>query len=126
MLSQCVLGQEGTIVAVAARSAADALQRLSALAGPALGGIAHARELAATAFDLVLCAGTLADGTVRLLEMGEPRTEATGILTVDPIVSFAANGQGGTGHFEVTAGASRLASTLGARGVQLPSALFRG
>jgi pilus assembly protein CpaF len=125
VLSQCVLGQEGTIVAVAARSAADALQRLAALAGPALGGIAHARELAATAFDLVLCAGTLADGTVRLLELGEPRVEGTGGLTVDPIVSFAANGHGGSGHFEVTAGASRLASTLGARGVQLPAGLFR-
>ena len=125
VLGQCVLGQEGTIVTVAARSAADALQRLSALAGPALGGVAHARELAATAFDVVLCAGTQADGSVRLLEMGEPRSDGAGQLSVSPIVSFAQNGAGRGGHYDVSARSSRLASTLGARGVQLSGALAR-
>jgi pilus assembly protein CpaF len=125
VLGQCVLGQEGTIVTVAARSAADALQRLSALAGPALGGVAHARELAATAFDVVLCAGTQADGSVRLLEMGEPRSDGAGHLSVSPIVSFAQNGAGRGGHYDVSARSSRLATTLGARGVQLSGALAR-
>jgi Flp pilus assembly CpaF family ATPase len=125
VLGQCVLGQEGTIVTVAARSAADALQRLSALAGPALGGVAHARELAATAFDVVLCAGTQADGSVRLLEMGEPRSDGAGHLSVSPIVSFAQNGAGRGGHYDVSARSSRLASTLGARGVQLSGVLAR-
>ncbi len=127
VLGQCVLGQEGTIVTVAARSAADALQRLSALAGPALGGVAHARELAATAFDVVLCAGTQADGSVRLLEMGEPRSDGAGHLSVSPIVSFAQNHQGAghSGRYDVSARSSRLASTLGARGVQLSGALAR-
>ncbi|HEY0712962.1 MAG TPA: ATPase, T2SS/T4P/T4SS family, partial [Polyangia bacterium] len=64
VLSQSVLGQEGTIVAVAARSAADAMERLAALAASALGGITHARSLAAAAFDVVACAATLSDGTV--------------------------------------------------------------
>jgi pilus assembly protein CpaF len=124
VLGQCVLGQEGTIVTVAARSAADALQRLSALAGPALGGVAHARELAATAFDVVLCAGTQADGSVRLLEVGEPRSDGAGHLSVSPIVSFAQSHQGeGSGRYDVSARSSRLASTLGARGVHLSGAL---
>jgi pilus assembly protein CpaF len=125
VLGQCVLGQEGTIVTVAARSAADALHRLSALAGPALGGVAHARELAATAFDVVLCAGTQADGSVRLLEVGEPRSDGAGQLTVSPIVSFAQNGAGRGGHYDVSARSSRLATTLGARGVHLSGALAR-
>ena len=125
VLGQCVLGQEGTIVTVAARSAADALQRLSALAGPALGGVAHARELAATAFDVVLCAGTQADGSIRLLEMGEPRSDGAGQLSVSPIVSFAQNGAGRGGHYDVSARSSRLATTLGARGVQLSGVLAR-
>jgi pilus assembly protein CpaF len=127
VLGQCVLGQEGTIVAVAARSAADALQRLSALAGPALGGVAHARELAATAFDVVMCAGTQADGSVRLLEIGEPHSDGSGQLSVTPIVSFAQHGggHGRSGRYDVSAGTSRLASTLGARGIQLSPALAR-
>ena len=94
ILSQSVLGQEGAIVAVAARSASDALGRLAALAGSALGGVEHARELAATAFDVVMCAGTLADGSVRLLEIGEPRPNLGGPPEVMTAVVWRATGGG--------------------------------
>jgi hypothetical protein len=122
VLGQCVLGQEGTIVAVAARSAADALHRLSALAGPALGGVAHARELAAAAFDVVLCGGTLADGTIRVLELGEPRSDGNGPLEVTPLVTYAGSG-GSNGRFELNRAPSRIAATLEARGLSLPAGL---
>ena len=122
VLSQCVLGQEGTIVAVAARSAADALHRLSALAGPALGGMAHARELAAAAFDVVLCAGTMADGSIRVLEMGEPRSDGNGPLEITPLITYTGSGNN-NGRFELSRGPSRIAATLGARGVSIPPGL---
>jgi pilus assembly protein CpaF len=124
ILTQCVLGQEGTIVSLAARSATEAVQRLAALAGPSLGGIAHVRELAATAFDLVLCASTLSDGSLRVLELGEPRTDANGELAVEPLVVWKGNAR--SGRFEVTGASTRLASTLSARGTDIPRALARG
>jgi pilus assembly protein CpaF len=128
ILSQSVLGQEGAIVAVAARSASDALGRLAALAGSALGGVQHARELAATAFDVVLCASTLADGSVRVLEVGEPRIGATGSPEVATAVSWrpeADDRGGGQGTFEVVGDLVRLGATLAARGVELPAGLVR-
>jgi pilus assembly protein CpaF len=124
VLTQCVLGQEGTIVAVAARSASDAVQRLAALAGPALGGTAQARELAADAFDVVICAGTLADGSLRVLEIGEPKADGSGHGAVSPVIVWASE-KGRGGQFEVAGKLSRLATTLGSRGVQLPRSLAR-
>jgi pilus assembly protein CpaF len=124
VLTQCVLGQEGTIVAVAARSASDAVQRLAALAGPALGGIAQARELCADAFDLVICAGTLADGSLRVLEIGEPKADGSGQGAIAPVIVWSSE-KGRGGQFEVAGKLSRLAATLGSRGVQLPRTLAR-
>jgi pilus assembly protein CpaF len=129
VLSQSVLGQEGAVVAVAARSATDALGRLAALAGSALGGVEHARELAAAAFDIVLCASTLADGSVRVLEVGEPRASATGgPPETATAVIWRPEGDargGGAGRFEVVGDLVRLGATLAARGVELPAALMR-
>jgi Flp pilus assembly CpaF family ATPase len=126
VLGQSVLGQEGAIVAVAARSGADALGRLAALAGPSLGGVSHARELAATAFDLVLCAATLTDGSVRLLELGEPAASIGGPPEVESaIVWQPRGGAGGEGQFEITGGLPRLSATLAARGLELPAGLKR-
>jgi pilus assembly protein CpaF len=124
VLGQSVLGQEGAIVAVAARSGGDALGRLAGLAGPALGGVAHARELAASAFDLVLCAATLADGSVRVLEIGEPAASIGGPPEIETAIVWQPRG-GGEGQFEIVGGLSRLSATLAARGLELPPALKR-
>ncbi len=125
VLSQAVLGQEGAIVTIAARSTSDALGRLSALAGPALGGIDHARELAAAAFDLVLCVATV-NGSVRVIEVGEPRSSSVGGQPdVKPAVIWRSErGPGGNeGGFEVVGRLDRLSATLTARGVDVPPAL---
>ncbi|HEY0706614.1 MAG TPA: FHA domain-containing protein [Polyangia bacterium] len=124
VLSQSVLGQEGTIVAVAARSASDALERLATLAGPALGGVSHARGLAAAAFDLVACAATLADGTVRLLDLGEPRGDGAASGDVASAIVWQPEAGGG-GHFEMVGTLNRLGATLAARGLDLPADLQR-
>ena len=61
---------------------------------------------------------------MRLLEMGEPRSDGAGHLSVSPIVSFAQNGRRGTAAATTCRRrSSRLASTLGARGVQLSGVL---
>jgi Flp pilus assembly CpaF family ATPase len=124
VLGQSVLGQEGAIVAVAARSGSDALGRLAALAGPSLGGVSHARELAATAFDLVLCAGTLSDGSIRVLEVGEPGPSIGGPPDVEPAIVWRPQGAG-QGTFETVGGLGRLSATLAARGLALPAGLQR-
>jgi pilus assembly protein CpaF len=124
VLSQCVLGQEGTLVTMAARSAADALQRLCALAGPALGGIAHVRELVASAFDVVIGASTLADGSMRVLEIGEPQVDLGGQIKVTPLIAW--EGEGSNGRFRVVGGGpARLPATLAARGAPVPQGLGR-
>jgi Flp pilus assembly CpaF family ATPase len=124
VLSQSVLGQGGTIVAVAARSAADAMERLAALAASALGGIAHARSLAAAAFDVVACAATLSDGTVRLLDLGEPRPDGTVPGDVASAIVWQPEAGGG-GRFEMVGTLNRLGATLAARGLDLPADLQR-
>ena len=124
VVSQCVLGQEGTVVAMAARSAADALQRLCALAGPALGGIAHVRELVASAFDVVLGASTLADGSMKVLEIGEPQVDLGGQIKLAPLIAW--EGEGGNGRFRIMGGGpARLPATLAARGAPVPHGLGR-
>ena len=122
VLSQCVLGQEGTIVAMAGRSSADALGRLAALAAPALGGLGHARNLAGAAFDLIVCAGTLADGSVRMLDLAEPRPGQGGETEVVPILVWSPDGASG-GRYEVVGRPVRLAATLASRGLPVPGSL---
>jgi pilus assembly protein CpaF len=122
VLTQGLLGQEGTIVSLAGRSAADALQRLAALAGPQVGGTAHARELATAAFDLVVSVGTLAGGEERVLEITEPRIDADGQLLVDPLVVWKPEGGG---RFHASGTSSRLGASLAQRGARVPAAVAR-
>ncbi len=116
-LAQGALGSQGLIASVAARSANDALHRIASLAGaPAT------RDLAAAAFDLILTAARLPDGTTRVTELGEPRTEGANAPGVDIIYSFRAEPAAITGgkiggRFQGSLGAtSRLGALLTTRG----------
>jgi pilus assembly protein CpaF len=126
LLQECAVGQEGVFAAMAARSAGDALQRLQALAGSALGGSGNVRELIAGSFDLVAHASTLSDGSLRVLEIAEPRTGEDGRLVAEPLLAWRSDdGRNGTGHFQTTNAPSRLAATLAARGVQVPASVLQ-
>ncbi len=85
-------GQDGLIAALASRSPADALSRLAALASIALGApAAAAASLLAQAFDLVVQVVAATDGSVRVVEIAEPRADGAE-LSVDVALAFYGDG----------------------------------
>jgi pilus assembly protein CpaF len=122
LLQECAVGQEGVFAAVAGRSATDALARLQGLASAGTGG-AGVRDLIVGSFDMVVHAASAADGGVRVLEIAEPRLDPDGKLVAEPLLVFRAE-DGRAGRYQPTGSPSRLAATLAARGVQIPSAVL--
>jgi pilus assembly protein CpaF len=125
LVQECAVGQEGVFAAVAARSTTDALARLQALAGAALGGGNGVRELLAGSFDLVVHATTMNDGSVRVLEIAEPRADHEGRLVAEPLLTWRADEGRNGGRFQSTNAPSRLAATLAARGVEIPAGVLQ-
>ena len=75
--------QDGLIAALASRSPAEALSRLAALASIALSArAAAAASLLAQAFDLVVQVVAATDGSVRVVEIAEPRADGAELLAV--------------------------------------------
>jgi pilus assembly protein CpaF len=125
LLQECAVGQEGVFAAVAARSASDAISRLQALAGSALGGGSSVRELLAGSFDLIVHASTMNDGTVRVTEIAEPRSDLEGRVVAEPLLTWRADDGRNGGRFQTTNAPSRLAATLAARGVDVPASVLQ-
>jgi pilus assembly protein CpaF len=121
LLQECAVGQEGVFAAVAARSANDALSRLQALAGSGMGGSTSVRDLLAGSFDLIVHASTMSDGTLRVLEIAEPRADTDGRVVAEPLLTWRADEGRNGGRFQTTNARSRLAATLAARGVEVPA-----
>jgi pilus assembly protein CpaF len=124
LLQECAVGQEGVMAVVAARSPNDALGRLQGLAASAVAGGAGVRELIIGSLDLVVHAASAADGSVRVLEIAEPRLDNEGRLAAEALLAFRAEDGRAGGRYQTTGSPSRLASTLAARGVQIPSAVL--
>ena len=125
LLQECAVGQEGVFAAVAARSASDALSRLQALAGSAMGGGNSVRELLAGSFDLIVHATTATDGSVRVVEIAEPRSDLEGRVVAEPLLTWHADEGRNGGRFQTTNAPSRLAATLAARGVEVPASVLQ-
>jgi pilus assembly protein CpaF len=123
LLHECAVGQEGVFALVAGRSPNDALARLQGLAASVAGG-AGIRELIVGSLDLVVHAASAADGSVRVLEIAEPRLDLEGKLSAEPLLVFRAEDGRAGGRYQTTGSPSRLAATLAARGVQIPSAVL--
>jgi Flp pilus assembly CpaF family ATPase len=118
-------GQEGLIVALPGRGAAETLVNLSALATAALGSAATAAGLIAATFDVVLHVAATPDDGARVVEIGEPRSSGAD-LSVDVALSL----QGDGGRRDVAGGrlqgrgvSARLGAAVAAAGGSLPSAL---
>jgi pilus assembly protein CpaF len=124
LLQECAVGQEGVFAVVAGRSPNDALARVQGLAASAAAGGAGVRELIVGSLDLVVHAASAADGSVRVLEIAEPRLDAEGKLAAEPLLVFRAEDGRAGGRYQTTGSPSRLAATLAARGVQIPAAVL--
>lgn len=119
-------GQEGVLVGMPGRGAAETLNRLAALASSGLGPAA-APTLLASAFDLVVTAVAGADGAAHIIEIAEPRLEGN-ILAVDLALSL--HGEGSKrdpsgGRLQGRGVSSRLGAAMTAAGSPLPSAMVR-
>ncbi len=119
LLHECALGADGVVAAVAGRSATDGLGRIQSLARSSLGATAQLRDMVAAAFDLVLAVASAPDGTVRFLELGEPKVDGEGRLVAETLF----RSDGASGRFQSTGAPSRFAATLAAGGAPVPGGL---
>jgi len=127
-------GQEGLVIALPARTSAEGLARLEALARPAAatGGLAasSAAPLVATTIDLVAHAVTGSDGAARVVELSEPAfDEGSGRLRAEAVASWRSDDGrrgGANGKLEVEGVSARLGAAMGAAGGTLPASLVRG
>jgi pilus assembly protein CpaF len=128
LLLAAARGQEGLAIALPARTSAEALARLEALASAALGaGGAGAGALVTSTIDLVVHGVTAADGTVRVVDVAEPRLDGRE-LRADVVAWWRSDGGrrgGGTGKLEVEGVSARLGAGFAAAGRELPGSLVR-
>ncbi|HVZ75101.1 MAG TPA: FHA domain-containing protein [Polyangia bacterium] len=118
-------GQEGLVFALPARSIAEALLRVEALASPAFGGAGAAAPLVASTIDLVVQVVAGTDGAARVVEIAEPKVEG-GHVGADTVASWKSDGPKlGSGKLQVTGVSARLAAALSTAGQSLPSSLTR-
>jgi pilus assembly protein CpaF len=119
-------GQEGLIAALPGRSTIETLGRLAALAAAGLGATAAVTTaLCASAFDLVVHVVAVTDGTVRIVEVAEPRV-AGAALEADPVLAFSGDGNRrdpGTGRLQGRGVSARLSAAFTVAGSPLPSSL---
>ncbi|HXT96932.1 MAG TPA: ATPase, T2SS/T4P/T4SS family [Polyangia bacterium] len=119
-------GQEGIVAALPGRSPSETLGRLVALVSAGLGATtASAAALVAGAFDLCIQVVAVTDGTVRIVEVAEPRVEGAG-LAADSVLAFHGDGnrrEPGAGRLQGRGVSARLAAAFTVAGSPLPSAL---
>jgi pilus assembly protein CpaF len=123
-------GQEGLALALPARTAGEALARLTALSAAALGaGGAAAAPLVASTIDLVVVAVTSDAGGARVVEIAEPAAAAPGAPpSAEAVATWRSDGgrRGGDGgKLEVDGVSARLGAAFAAAGMALPSSLVR-
>jgi len=119
-------GQEGLVAALPGRSTIETLGRLAALAAAGLGATAAVTTaLCASAFDLVLHVVAVTDGTVRIVEVAEPRVDGAA-LAADPVLTFSGDGnrrEPGAGRLQGRGVSARLSAAFTVAGSPLPSSL---
>ena len=119
-------GQEGLIAALPGRSTVETLGRLAALAAAGLGATtAVTTALCASAFDLVVHVVALTDGTVRIVEVAEPRVDGAG-LAADSVLAFSGDGnrrEPGAGRLKGPGVSARLSAAFTVAGSPLPASL---
>jgi len=118
-------GQQGVLLAMPGRSAAEALNRFSALAAPGLGAAATAASLVASTFDLVIQVVAAPDAGARIIEVGEPRA-AGNEVAIDVSLSIYNEGSKrdpAGGRLQGRGISARLGSAMASAGSTVPSSL---
>jgi pilus assembly protein CpaF len=123
VLGECNLGLEGVILSVVARSTNDALARLQML-GSAQGlSSTVAADLVASSIDVIVQASVLLNGSLKVVEIAEPKASLDGQLSSHALLTWIA-GDDDTGSFTVTGAHSALAAKLASAGANIPTEIL--
>ncbi|MDF0543056.1 CpaF family protein [Sphingobium sp. H39-3-25] len=131
MLQAMNTGHDGSMTTVHANTPRDALARIEQMIG--MSGIEisprSARAQIASAINVVVQSGRLADGRRRLLSLSEVTGMESDVITMQEIFRFRLTGRDEhgnvLGHFEATGIRPRFLSELADQGIHLPAELFR-
>jgi pilus assembly protein CpaF len=119
VLGECNLGLDGVILSLVARSTNEALHRLQGLASAHGVPLAGSADLVASSIDVVIQASVLPDGSLKVVELAEPKASLDGQLSALALLTWIP-GQDGAGSFTVTGAHSTLASKLSEAGNPVP------
>jgi Flp pilus assembly CpaF family ATPase len=123
VLGECNLGLSGTILSVAARSTNEALRRLQGLTTAQGGPSASAADLIASSIDVIVQASVLPDGSLKVVEVAEPKSSLDGQLSAHVLLAWIP-GDDGKGAFTVTGAHSTLAAKLAQAGNEVPTEIL--
>jgi pilus assembly protein CpaF len=115
VLGECNLGLSGVILSVVARSTNEALRRIQGLTGAHGAPIAAGADLVASSVDVVVQASVLPDGSLKVVEIAEPKASLDGQLLAHALLTWIP-GDDGAGSFTVTGARSTLATKLSQAG----------
>ena len=119
VLGECNLGLSGVILAVVARSTNEALHRLQGLTGAHGASAAAGADLVATSVDVIVQASVLPDGSLKVVEIAEPKASLDGQVSAHALLTWIP-GEDGAGSFTVTGAHSTLATKLSQAGNAVP------
>jgi len=117
----------GLLVTVPARTVTEGLARVEALAAPLGAGVTSVAPLVASTIDLAIHVVANADGSARIVDIVEPKVDASR-TAADAVIAWRSDGGrrgAGAGKLTVTGVSARLAAALAAVGQSLPSNLVR-
>jgi pilus assembly protein CpaF len=119
VLNECNLGLKGAIVSVVARSTNDALRRLQILGGTQGSTSTIGADMVVSSIDLVIQASVLSDGSLKVVEMAEPKASLDGEICAHALLTWIP-GDDNAGSFTVTGARSTLATKLLSAGTSIP------
>ncbi len=123
VLGECNLGLSGVILSVVARSTNEALHRLQGLTGAHGASLAAGADLVASSVDVIVHASVLPDGSLRVVEIAEPKASLDGQVSAHALLTWIP-GEDGAGSFTVTGAHSTLATKLSQAGSAVPSEIL--
>jgi pilus assembly protein CpaF len=115
VLAECNLGLDGVILAIVARSTNDALHRLQLLSGAQGSAAMIGADVVVSSIDLVVHASVLSDGSLKVVEIAEPKASLDGQISAHALLTWIA-GDDNAGSFTVTGARSALATKLSSAG----------